>query len=96
MVAPLQRNSPGIAPGAVLYEPNTQHTLNTKGAGRSALALTEGIMPGLVSSARGARSERAFGIFVHEADQEPVPRQGGEMEPEGGVELEAPDVQAMG
>ena len=53
-------------------------------------------MPGLVSSARGARSERAFGIFVHEADQEPVPRQGGEMQPEGGVELEAPDVQAMG
>ena len=96
MVAPLQRNSPGIAPGAALYDPKPQHTLNTKGAGLSALALTEGIMPGLVSSARGARSERAFGIFVHEADQEPVPGQGGEMQPEGGVELEAPDVQAMG
>ena len=49
-------------------------------------------MPGLVSSARGARSERAFGIFVHETDQEPVPGQGGEMQPQGGVELEAPDV----
>ena len=60
------------------------------------MALTEGIMPGLVSSARGAGSERAFGIFVHEADHEAVPRQGGEMQPEGGVKLEAPDVQAMG
>ena len=66
-------NSPGIAPGAALYEPNTQHTLNTKGAGRLALALTEGIMPGLVSSARGARSERAFVVLVDEADQEAVP-----------------------
>lgn len=53
-------------------------------------------MPGSGDSARGAQSERAFRVFVHEADQEQVPRQGGEMQPEGGVELEAPDVQAMG
>lgn len=58
MVAPLQGSSPGISPGAALYEPKQQHTLNTKEAGRSALALTEIIMPGLVSSARGVRSER--------------------------------------
>ena len=75
-----------------MYEPNTQHTLNTKWVGRPALALTESIMPGLVSSARGAWSERAFGIFVHEADQETVPAEGGEVQPEGGVELEATDV----
>ena len=46
-------NSPGIAPGAALYDPKPQHTLNTKGAGLSALALTEGIMPGLTPSASG-------------------------------------------
>lgn len=87
-----KRNSPGIAPGAALYEPNTQHTLNTKGAGRSALALTDGIMPGPGEPARGARSERAFGVFVDVADQETVPGEGGEVQPERGVELEAPDV----
>jgi hypothetical protein len=53
-------------------------------------------MPGPGDPARGARSERAFGVFVDVADQEPIPRQGSEMEPEGGIELEAPDVQAMG
>ena len=49
-------------------------------------------MPSSGDSARGARSERAFRVFVHEADQEQVPRQGGEMQPEGGVELHALNV----
>ena len=53
-------------------------------------------MPGSGNPARCARSERAFGVFVDVADQETVPGEGGEVQPEGGVELEAPDVQAMG
>ena len=53
-------------------------------------------MPGPGDSARGARSEGTFGVFVDVADQETVPGEGGEVQPEGGVELQAPDMQAVG
>ena len=51
-------------------------------------------MPGPADSARDL--EGAVGILVHEADHEAVPRERGEVQPQDGVELQAPDMQPVG